>query len=284
MTFGRLTATGLALVATAVLAGPVYAGKRPEPPNLVPLLSGGTPDALAGSLRGYLVRALPDPLYESSPGWGQTRRAVKGVKWTGELLPLRPEVMRGPKNHGVWQHVRVAPVAPADTLVLDVRDVQVPEPGRMTFTVFMALDARLDYTRQRWETGVKLFDASARARFRLKVTLACEATTRWESGAWLLPDAVFRLRVTLARVGYDNFVVEHIAGVGGEAAKLFGDAVKGGMEQWHPSLERNLQEKANAALVKAGETREVRLGVSQLFKKQGGAGGGKNGLAPPPKP
>ena len=38
------------------------------------------------------------------------------------------------------------------------------------------------------------------------------------------------------------------------------------MEQWRPSLERNLLEKADAAIVKAGDTQEVRLSVEKLLK------------------
>ena len=113
-----------------------------------------------------------------------------------------------------------------DTLVLDLRNVQVAEPGRLTFTVFISFDARVEYTRQRWEAGVKLFDASARARFRIKLTLDGEATARLDSSALILPDAVFRLRITRSQLKYDNFVLEHIAGVGGEAAKLFGQAAQ----------------------------------------------------------
>jgi hypothetical protein len=101
---------------------------------------------------------------------------------------------------------------------------------------------------------------------RVKLTLCCEATAKLEPGGSVLPDAVFRLRVLAADLRYDNFVTEHAAGVGGEAAKLLGEAVKDGIEQLHPSLERHLLEKADAALVKAGDTKEVRVSVMKLLK------------------
>jgi hypothetical protein len=62
--------------------------------------------------------------------------------------------------------------------------------------------------------------------------------------------------------------VEHIAGVGGEAAKLLGDAARSSMKHWHPSFERRLIEKANEAVVKAGDTKEVRLGLTGLLGKK----------------
>jgi hypothetical protein len=139
---------------------------------------------------------------------------ARGVEWHG----LRPEIQRSHKNDGTWQKVRFTAVNPADSLILDVRNPQFPEPGRMTFDVFLAFDVHADYTRQVWENGHKFYDGSMRARLRVKVALSCEATTRLEPGGGLMPDAVFRLHVTRADLRYDNFVTEHVAGVGGEQA------------------------------------------------------------------
>jgi hypothetical protein len=240
---------------------------RPQTKDLLPLLSNGTSDALAGSLRGYLVRSLPEPLYERSAGWGRRVPAPNGIKWNGKLLPLRPEITHTEKNQGVWRKARVTAINPADSLVFDLRDLRNPDAGRMTFSAFIAFDARLEYTRQRWASGVKLSDGSMRARFRVKMTLDCEATARLEPNGLLLPEAVFRLRVVDAKVQVENFVVEHVAGLGGEAAKLIGDTVKGGLEQWHPSLERELLDRAQAAIVKSGDTKEVRLSLAKLLNK-----------------
>jgi hypothetical protein len=100
---------------------------------------------------------------------------------------------------------------------------------------------------------------------RLRLTLDCEAQTHIEKGASWLPDAVFRLRVLKSDFRYDNLVVEHTAGVSGEAAKVLGDAVISGMHRWKPSLERNLVAKANAAIVKAGDTKEVRVSLMDMM-------------------
>ena len=100
---------------------------------------------------------------------------------------------------------------------------------------------------------------------RLRLTLNCEALTRFEKNGTWLPDTVFRLRVVKADFQYDNLVVEHTGGVSGEAAKVLGDAVVGGMRRWKPSLERKLVEKANAAVVKAGDTKEVRFSLVEMM-------------------
>jgi len=248
-----LILTGLTLLLLLCSIAPVDAGtwKRPETGSVLPLLTNGTPDALAGSLRGFLVRSMPNPLYESSPGWGHTKKG------------LRKE-----KKQGVWRKIRVWAENPADNLVFDIRDVASPEPGRLLFTTFIAFDARVEMHQQRWEAGVKLFDGTFRARFRVKLTLNCEATAHLEPNGLLLPDAVFRLRVVQSRLQYENLVVEHIANVGGEAAKILGDLVKGSLNQWDPALERNVLAKGEAAIVKAGDTKEVRVNLGQLIKKR----------------
>lgn len=224
---------------------------RPNPANLLPLLGGGSKDSMAGSLRGYLLQALPNPLYETDPN-----KAHKARK------------MHHSRKQGIWRKVRITAVNPHDDLVVDLRDPCSPEAGRLTFSVFLALDTRIDYHRQLWEAGIKLYDGSIRARARLKVTLDCEATTRLETNGSPLPEAVFRLRVTRANVQLENVVVEHIVGVGGDAAKMIGDSLRSSLHHLHPSLERQLLARAEAAIVKAGDTKEVRIGLSRLLKKR----------------
>ena len=46
------------------------------------------------------------------------------------------------------------------------------------------------------------------------------------------------LKVTKAELGYENLKFEHLAGVGGEAAELIGEAGHKLLTQWKPSLER----------------------------------------------
>lgn len=255
----------LLLPASSLAADKPSALNRLPPPNLPSLLAGNTPEALAGSLRGYLVQNLPNPLYEASPGWGATKEGVRGVKWKG----LRPEVMRGPKNDGKWRKIRACPEQLANTLVLDIRNFQQTGPGRLCFDVFLAFDLKLHYEQQNWESGLRLYSGGARARLRLRLLMQCELTARLDDNGTFLPDAVFRLRVVRANLNYDNLVVEHIAGVGGEAAELLGDAIKGGLQRWHPSLEAELLTRANAAIVKAGDSKEVRLTVGRILDRLG---------------
>src|SRR5262245_7037395 len=250
--------------AVALLALLPAAGGAAPAKNRVPLSTGAllrilgdSPSALAGSLRAALVQSLPPVLYEASPGWGRTAPPPRGLRWTGH----------SPRNDGTWRKIRVTAPTLADTLVLDLRQVQHPEPGRMTFTLFLSFDARLECEQQRWKAGVRLYGAGVKARLRVKLTLGCEALAWLEPGGALLPDAVFRLRVLRADLAYDNLVVEHVAGVGGTGAQLLGEAVRGSLRRWQPELERGLLARANAAIEKAGDTKEVRAGLGKLFSR-----------------
>jgi hypothetical protein len=255
------------LCASVVNSAPPAPAKALDAGNILATLGGGSVDALAGSLRGFLVKAMPTSLYEDTRHWG-LQKSVSEVKWRGQGIHVHPEKINVMKNDGRWWKVRVVADRLPDTLVFDLRNAHIVEPGRMTFTAFISFDTNAEYDRQTWHSGRRTYSGSIRARLRIKLTLHCEATAQLDGSGGLLPDAVFRLRVLQAESGYDNLVVEHIAGVGGEAAKLIGDAAHGSIKQWRPSMEHDLLAKANAAIVKAGDTKEVRVSLSKLLAKK----------------
>lgn len=233
-------------------------------PAQVPLLPGSARDQLSGELRAMLIKNLPDPLYEASPNWGRQSDSRR-LHWRGKLRDLHLETMHEPRNDGVWRKIRVNAVNPADTLVLDVRRIEPKEGGGIEFQLFVAMDVAFDVVQQRWVSGIKLLDTSARGRARARITIDCEAASHLDS-AKLLPELVIDLKVTKADLHYDNFKLDHIAGLGGEAAQIIGEAGPALIRQWKPSIERDLLAKANAAIVKAGEHKEVRVSLSKLLQ------------------
>jgi hypothetical protein len=253
-------------ITVTVLALTSLPAQAAEPARSSP--ADGSAQSLAASMRGLLIGAVPSPLYTDESHWGQQKVVATGVKWRGKGLHVHPEPQYESKNHGRWWKVRVTADHLEDRLTLEVRDLGRPEPGKLTFTACLAFDAQVEYDRQIWDEGLRVYAGGVRARARIKATLRCEVVTKVENTGGLLPETVFRFRVVSSDAGYENLVVEHVAGLGGEAAKLLGEAVRAGMKQWHPSLERRLLEKANAAIVKAGDTKEVRLGVASLLGKK----------------
>lgn len=235
------------------------AGRMPaaEPPA-----SDAEAERLAGLFRGLLLANMPTPLVEAPRNWGHQKEVVVGLKWHG----LKAEAQKSPRNDGRWQKVRIEAINPAATLALGVHKLATPEPGRMTFEALLGLDTRLTYEQQVWRAGARLYSGETRSRCRAALRLTCEVTNRLDKrpGA-LLPDAVLRVRVTEAEVFYTGLVCEHTLGVGGDAARLIGQAVHDLLTAVKPSVERDLLARANAAVVKAADTKEVRIEFDRLF-------------------
>ena len=230
---------GVLFAATPLLADPVVAVAPPEK------ASAEESAALAGQLRTLILQLLPDPLYTDDKKWDLQKKGPRGKM----------------RNDGRWMKIRIAPKAIDQTLKLTINDM-VKEKARKTFAIDLSFDAQVDLERQTWNLGVRLYSGSTRARVRVKMALNCELVTRVEkSGSWL-PDMIVRLRVLSSSFGYDDLVVEHTAGVGGDAAKVMGEMMLGIVKQAKPSLERKLIEKANAAVVKAGDTKEIRVSLA----------------------
>jgi hypothetical protein len=220
-------------------------------------------EALATSLREWLIQEIPDPLFEDEPGWGRTAPVATGVQWKGKGLHGHPEIVRQDKNQGTWRKIRVSAVNLPSSMVVDIRNIQKLDQGRTQFDVLISFDARMDATQQNWSKGVKLYDGNLRARLRIRINLHCEVTARMESKEALLLDMIFRLRVIHADANYDHFVTEHIAGLAGDAARLLGDTLQKVM---HHSLEKQVLSKANTAIVKAADTKDIRLSLVSVLK------------------
>jgi hypothetical protein len=204
-------------------------------------------------------------LVESSSNWGQQREVMNGVTWETSHVVPKPHKQKKMKNDGTWRRIKVGAVDPEKNLTLAVRNVRQPEKGRLTFDMVVTLQARIHFEQQIWKSGVKVYGGSTRARCLPILALKCESTSRVEKSDGALPDVVFRLRVLEAHLTYDQFKVEHTAGVGGEMAEVLGGAIHDMVKQLKPSLERDMLEKANKAIVKAGDTKEVKLGLGRLF-------------------
>jgi hypothetical protein len=253
--------TRLLLLACAVLLLVPTAG-RADP---LPTLDADATRALASALRSAVLQFLPSPLYESNPGWGQTREVKTGWKLTGQGMKSRLESVRSPRNDGLWRKIKVIALRPADTFTLDLRDLHQTGPGRLAFTVAVTLDVHVSIEQQSWRAGLRLYSTSLEARLRAKLQLACEAEADLQVVEGTLPDVIFRLHVIRADLGYDNLVVEHVAGVGGTAARMLGEAVRSGIRRFDPAVERHALERADATIVRAAGTREVRISLGRLL-------------------
>ncbi len=240
----------------AGLVGDLCPAPAQQPENLA---------ELSKMLKPLLADALPTVLYEKHDNWGHTTMVTHAIRWHG----LRPEFTKSPRNDGTWKHIEISVRNPKQTVEVRMHGLKKVNDEKQTFKTDLAFGCTVEYDQQNWESGIRLWSGSVRARLHVKAHLDCENIIRAETkeGSFL-PDIVFRLRVAKAHLSYDDLIVEHIAGLGGTAAKVIGETFHDAMNQWKPSIERNLIGKGNAAIVKAADTKEVRIGLSGLFKEK----------------
>ncbi|HJZ57815.1 MAG TPA: hypothetical protein VKE74_22840 [Gemmataceae bacterium] len=218
--------------------------------------------ALEKTVRDLLLKHMPDPLVQSAPNWGHQKEVTVGGRLKG--MPVKEL-----KNDGTWRRVMVKARYPEQTLAVGIKDAEYPEPGRATFTTMIGLDVDLKLEQQVWQNGHRLYSGETRGRCRAALMLKCEITSRTEKKPGsLLPEVIVRGRATEAQLFYQDLVIEHTAGIGGDGAKLLGDAAIYTVKQVKPDLERDLLAKANAAIVKAADTKDVRVSLDSLLKGQ----------------
>ena len=225
---------------------------------------------LSDSLQKLLLANLPDPLVQSDHHWGEQTEVAVGVKWEKKgVIRYRPQVMKDVKNDGHWERVTVAAVDPAKTLKLTVGEARTPEAGKTLFDAVVQTDVSLKYEQQMWVMGKRLYSGETRAKCTAGVTMTVELTSRNEyAPGSRLPTVVLRVRVTEAKLSYWDLECEHTLGVDGPAAKALGKAVHEVIKKVKPDMETDLLAKANAAIVKAADTKEVRVELGSLLGKK----------------
>jgi hypothetical protein len=220
-----------------------------------------TPDQLAAILKPILIEKMPPVLYDKTDNWGHQAMVPVGLRWRG----LKAEVMKSPRNHGEWRKMKVTGRDLPRTLELKISEVRNIDSEKQRFKVFLTFLMGVHYEQQNWANGARLWSGSVRARAQVKLDLECENTIKVVFDN-VLPDFILRMRVINAKVSYDHLVTEHINGIGGTGAKVVGDALHDTIKLWRPSLERDLLARAGEAVVRSGDTRDIRIGFGSLFK------------------
>jgi len=224
--------------------------------SAVPLPTESLAD-LSRLLKDVMVQNLPPVLhYENAGNWGQQASVprLQGFK-----------VVRVERNHGNWLKTRAISGALARHLEVNVQNVRITEGDCLRMNVRLATPVVLEYEQQNWQGGVKVFASSARARLRIQLDLSLESHVKMDAQGEWLPDVLIDFKVVNARVSYDHFVLEKVNGIGGDTARLTGEAVRAAVGRWMPSLERQALNQAREAVLRAGQKREVRVGLAKLM-------------------
>ena len=225
------------------------------------------PEMLAAAIKELLAKNLPPVLIDKSPGWGNQAETANGLKWVKKGVVLRPKVMKGERNHGKWRKIKVMTDHMPESLIVQVKNLERVDGETTRFDLYVSFDGRAEVRQQKWDRGSKWYDMQVRARFKLHLKMTCELSARWEA-AKFPPELVVRMKASNTDFRYDHVKVEHVAGIGGEAAEWIGEAVMETMKVVKPSLEKDLLAKANAAVEKAGSLKEFRIGVEGVKKKR----------------
>jgi hypothetical protein len=242
----------ISLLALTVLAGRA-AAQAPE-----------TLESVSAAMRPLIIEAMPAVLYEKKDNWGNQRESFARLVFRG----IKPVVEKTPKNDGYWKAIKVVPQELQRSFHFKLYDVQQVSVEKQTFKAKLGFQAGIEFDHQLWESGVRLFAGNTRARVQLEMDMDVDNIIKIEKDKSGLPQFVFRLNVTKANLQYRDLVVEHTAGVGGSAAKVIGDGLHSAIKQWKPSIERNMLERANSAIVKAADTKEIVVGLTGLVKKK----------------
>jgi hypothetical protein len=221
--------------------------------------------ALAAVLRELLEKHLPDPLSQSKQNWGK-QKTVTVVHHHRDGLRFWSEPVEEMQNDGVWRKISVR-IPDPEKIVLAVTELTHPEPGKALATVGVTAErVDMDFAQQVWRTGLRLYSGETRGHCKGSLLVKVEVTTKTEFKAGsFFPDVSLKMRATEAQLGYEGLVIDHTAGVGGEAAKLLGEAAIKMVKTFKPDLEHELLEKGNAAIVKAAGMREVKASLDKVM-------------------
>ncbi|MGL6074333.1 MAG: hypothetical protein ACRC8S_09245 [Fimbriiglobus sp.] len=221
-----------------------------------------TQETLTPFLRQLLLQSMPQPLGQHPGNWGQMRDVMVGMR----INRFKPEVVRDLRNDGLWQRVRVEAIDPQSTFSFHLDSIKPVDAHTSRFEATMGLPVRAIHEQQLWKSGKRLYGGEVRGRTTVTIRVVGEMTTRFERGPnQLLPTAVVRVHVTQADVDYSPIVCEKILGLEGQPAKLVGEMALKALRTAKPGFEGDMKAKANTAILKAADTKEVRVELLKLF-------------------
>jgi hypothetical protein len=237
------------------------------PPPPVPSLptDPAEAEALASVLRDLLKKNMPDPITKSNHNWGH-QKAVNVTMHHHEGLKFWSETVQEMKNDGTWRRTDIR-IPDRDKVTLEVKELTHPEEGKMLATL-SAVAERVDlhFEQQIWHTGIRLYSGETRGHCKGALLVKAEVETKTEikKGSFF-PTVSLKLHVISAELFYEKLVVDHTAGLDGEAAKALGDLTISIIKAIKPHLEKDLLEKADAAIVKAAQSKELTVTLDKLM-------------------
>ncbi|AWM35827.1 hypothetical protein GobsT_64740 [Gemmata obscuriglobus] len=276
-TLTALLGTLLVAVATAQppeptplpLPAPAPAAPLPiklKAPKDVPQPTRAELESLEKTLRTLALAHLPTPLVKSDKGWGKQKEFVEGRVMLRNAKKFGPEAPRVQINDGLWRRITVTARNPNETLGVSIPELVKlsPDAARLGLDTVMDIDFRVEH--QFWKRGLQLYSGETRGHCKAGLKMKAEVLTKTKAvpGSFL-PEVTITIKATEANLFYDKVVIDHTAGLDGADAQKAGEFVIDLVKAIKPDLEQQLLEKANAAIMKAAASKEVKVPLDKLL-------------------
>ena len=279
-------------ITAAALAALLVAGASAQPPEPIPLpLPAPAPTpaplklkspksvpqptpaenaALAKTLRGLLLQHMPNPLVKANDGWGKQKEYVVGAVMLRNPKRFGPDAPRQMVNDGLWRRVTLTARKPAETLNLSIPELVRPTETTALLTVNTEMEVDFRVEHQLWTRGRQIYTGETRGHCKAAMTVKASVETKMEAnpGA-LLPSITLVVKVTDVKLFHDKFIIDHTAGMDGPDAQKMGDFMLEVAKSVKPDLEAQLMEKANAAVLKAVGSKDIKVQLDKLLAPGG---------------
>ncbi|AMV28394.1 hypothetical protein VT84_28580 [Gemmata sp. SH-PL17] len=221
---------------------------------------------LSKTLRTLTLANLPEPLVKANDGWGKQKEFVVGAVMLRNPKRFGADAPRQMVNDGLWRRTTVTARKPADTLNVAIADLVRLDANtaNLALDTEMEIDFRVEH--QLWKRGIQLYSGETRGHCKAGLKIKAEVVSKSEKlpGSFF-PKVTLLIKVTDAKLFHDKIIIDHTAGLDGEDAKAAGDFVLDTVKTLKPDLEKQLLDKANAAIMKGAGSKEIRLELDKLL-------------------
>ncbi|MBP3955932.1 hypothetical protein J8F10_11615 [Gemmata sp. G18] len=253
---------------------PLPAAKPTQAPAPIPLktpksVPQPTPQeiaALSKTLRTLALANLPNPLVKANDGWGSQKEYVVGAVMLRNAKRFGPDAPRQMVNDGLWRRTTVLARKPDDTLNVAIAELVRHDVNTATLVLDteMEIDFRVEH--QLWKRGLQLYSGETRGHCKAGLKLKVEVVSKTEKDPGsFFPKVTLLIKVTDAKLFHDKIAIDHVAGLDGEDAKSAGNFVLDTVKTIKPDLEKQLLDKANAAIMKAAGSKEIKLELDKIL-------------------
>lgn len=219
--------------------------------------------ALSGVVRDAIVREIGGMKAEFSDGWGHQARV-----WTGKTkvvfqgIKSKVEKIYDTVNDGQWKKGWARLENARNEFDFQVRNFRkTPGFKEIKFQIYVRAYMRAGGQVRAYKNGIKLYDVdgSGRARVHLTIDMKVYLSNKGTRINWEAENVDFK---------YSDVVVDKVGVLGGESARLLGDAVKKAITQWFPQKERDAIAKAKNAVYGAlSGSAKLRSELTQIINK-----------------